>query len=153
MKNQTYTKNQTLKALNKQATTFLLNGTKQDKERATRTFEVIELINKCNCNAFTIQRDNKNHINIGYILESLLLNALNLHKEDYNHEIKSLVNNTPNILTNPNVKYVYVVIVKASRKGVYKYNAKDLLNKRLTLSVLNNINSVYMSELSKALGF
>jgi hypothetical protein len=153
MTNQIYSKQKTLRALNKQATLFLMSGTKQDKERATRTFEVIELIEKCNCNAFTIQHDNKQHINLGYILESLLLNALNLYKEDYNHEIKSLVNNTPNVLTNTNVNVVYVIIVKASRKGVYKYNAKDLLNKRLTLSVLNSIDSVYMEDLSQALGF
>lgn len=147
------TKKETIKQLEKQANYYLLSGTKQDKERAIRTFEVIELIERCKCNNYHIQRDNKNHINLGYILESLLLDEMQLLKEDEAHEIKSLVNNTPNILINKNVKVVYVIIVKASCKGVYKYKASDVYGKRLTLSTLNSLNGVYCSELSRALGF
>lgn len=149
----TMTKNQTITLLRKQANYYFASGTKQDKERAMRTLEVIEILENCKCNAFHIQRDNKHHINIGYVLESALLNVLNLQKENYYNEIKSLVNNTPNVLINTNVKVVYVIIVKASKKGVYKYNASDLLNKRLTLSVLNSLNGVYCEDLSNALGF
>lgn len=152
MTNQTKTKNQTIQLLEKQARNYLMSGTKQDKERASKTLEVAEIVSRCSCNAFTIQYDSKSHINLGYILESATLNALGLTKEDNMHEVKSLVNNTPNILKNKNVKYVYVVIVKSSRKGVYKYNADDVRDKRLTLATLNALPSVYCAELSRVLG-
>ena len=149
----TMTKKETIKLLERQAKYYLANGTKQDKERAMRTYEVIELLERCKCNNYHIQRDNKNHINLGYILESALLDTMSLLKEDETHEIKSLVNNTPNVLKNENVKVVYVVIVKASKKGVYKYDAKDVYNKRLTLNVLNELDGIYCGQLSRALGF
>lgn len=152
MINQTKTKNQTIQLLEKQARQYMARGTKQDKERAKKTLEVAEIVSRCTCNAFTIQHDSERHINIGYILESALLNVFGLIKEDNLHEVKSLVNNTPNILKNKNVKYVYIVIVKSSRKGVFKYNASDLLNKRLTLKVLNETPCTYCDELSRVLG-
>ena len=152
MTHQTKSKNETIKLLEKQARTYLASGTKQDKERALKTFEIARIVDRCTCNAFKIQYDNKNHINIGFILESATLNALGLSKPDNMHAIASLVNNTPNILINDNIKYVYVVIVKSSLKGVFKYNAKDLKNKRLTLKALNEIPSMYCLELSRALG-
>ena len=152
MTNQIKNKNQTIQLLEKQARQYLASGTKQDKERANKTLEVAEIVSRCKCNAFTIQYDSKSHINIGYILESATLNALGLIKPDEMHAVASLVNNTPNILTNDKIKYVYVVIVKSSLKGVFKYNASDLLNKRLTLKVLNETPSMYCLELSRALG-
>lgn len=152
MTNQTKNKFQTIRLLEEQARNYLMSGTKQDKERASKTLEVAEIVSRCNCNAFTIQHDSKSHINLGYILESATLNALGLTKEDNMHEVKSLVNNTPNILKNKSVKYVYVIIVKSSRRGVYKYNADDVRGKRLTLATLNALPSVYCAELSRVLG-
>ena len=152
MTNQTKNKFQTIRLLEEQARTYLASGTKQDRERANKTLEIAKIVDRCTCNAFTIQHDNKKHINIGYILESALINALGLIKPDEMHAVASLVNNTPNILTNDRIKYVYVIIVKSSLKGVFKYNAKDLKNKRLTLKALNEIPSMYCLELSRALG-
>ena len=152
MTNQTKNKFQTIQLLEKQARQYMASGTKQDKDRAKKTLEVAEIVSRCTCNAFTIQHDGKSHINLGYILESATLNALGLTKEDNMHEVKSLVNNTPNILKNKSVKYVYVVIVKSSRRGVYKYNADDVRDKRLTLATLNALPCVYCAELSRVLG-
>ena len=64
MTHQTKSKNETIKLLEKQARQYMASGTKQDKERASKTLEVAQIVARCKCNAFTIQYDSKSHINM-----------------------------------------------------------------------------------------
>lgn len=147
------TKKQIIKLLENQANGYFATGTKQDRERAFKTLDVLDVVERCKCNDYAVQYDNYNHINIGVLLESIVLNELNLLKEDNFHEIKSLVNNTPNILKNPNVKVVYIVVIKSSLKGVFECEAWEVFNKRLTLKEVKNLTTLKRNVcLSSALG-
>ena len=81
-----------------------------------------------------------NNINIGLIIETLVLNKLGLKSEDDNHEIKSLVCNRWNVLTNKNVKCVYIYVLSAKMQGLYKLDKPNLIfNKSIGFKELQTL--------------
>lgn len=73
-----------------------------------------------------------NNVNVGLIIETLVLNKLGLKCEDETHEIKSLVCNRWNVLTNKNVKCVYIYVLSAKMQGLYRLDKPNLiLNKSI----------------------
>jgi hypothetical protein len=80
------------------------------------------------------------HMNMGDIVEVVMCEYLGITKEDDLHEIKSIVVNAPNELTNASVKVVYIFYMKQNLEGVYKVNAKEVLNKKITKEVFKSLN-------------
>lgn len=106
------------------------------------------LINKCNLNNYIVRVSDKGNYNIGDIVECITLHFAELEKETLNFEIKSLVINYPNVLSNEEVKTVYIVVLTQDRKkdkldnGVYKIDANQVLNKTITKGLFNSLNGL-----------
>jgi len=106
-----------------------------DITRAERLKVVKRLVKRAKIEDFKNITTSKNGINVGYIMEDIVLNYLGLECEDDMHEIKSLVINKPNILKNKNVKVVYIVIISKYFNGLYRLdNASKILNARLGIN-------------------
>lgn len=98
---------------------------------------------------YTIKQND--HINLGYVFERIALNYFNLLQEDNEHEIKSLIVNGWNILTNKDVTTVYIVVCMNSSKlknGFYKVNADLIRNKRVGLKDFVQLPKEYVCSLS-----
>lgn len=145
-------KEELLKGLENQIKTQQERGTKQDRERARRTAQVLQLVKNCNKLVYNIQLDGNDntHFNIGVIIE-------NIFNYDFNDlytycNVITLVNNTANIITNTKNATTYAVILKATIQAVYEYKTKDLLNKRLTLKELQTIPHTERQDLAQLMG-
>lgn len=80
----------------------------------------------------SINMNAKKHLNLGCLVERLVLDYFGLEAEDNDHEIKALINNTPNVLDNENVKVCYVALVSESvSNGLYRVEASEIRGKRL----------------------
>lgn len=98
---------------------------------------------------YTIKQND--HINLGYVFERIALNYFNLSQEDNDHEIKSLIVNGWNILTNKDVTTVYIVACVNSSKlknGFYKVNADLIRNKRIGLKEFVQLPKEYVCSLT-----
>lgn len=99
----------------------------QDTTRCNKCKTLKRLVNKS-----TIQEYNtsvsKNGVNVGLIIETLVLKYLGLEREDKQHEIKSLVLNTANILTNKETETIYIFIISKYFNGLYKLENAQQVN-------------------------
>lgn len=106
----------------------------------------LRVVKKSNLDNYIVRVSSNGYYNIGDIGECLMLQYLGIDKEDNNHEIKTMVKNSPNILVNDNVKVVYLLILSQDSKkdkvknGLYKVNAEEVLNIKITKSLLNTLN-------------
>lgn len=109
-----------------------------------------KFISKSNIDDYYTIKQN-DHINLGYVFEKIALNYFNLLQEDDEHEIKSFIVNGWNILTNKDVRTVYIVVCINSPKlknGFYKINADLIRNKRVGLKELVKLNKEYVCSLT-----
>lgn len=113
-----------------------LNTTKKDYINM-----VIKMVESCKVDNYACTFSTKGNANLGHIIETIALNYFNIDKEDEMHEIKALFNNSPNVLTNSNVKVVYVVVCSKKMRGLYKVDAKDVYNIKLTTKYLELIKT------------
>lgn len=102
---------------------------------------VAKMVKNCKVENYACTFSTKGNANLGHIIETIALNYFNLNKENEMHEIKALFNNSPNVLTNSSVKVVYVVVCSKHMKGLYKVNAKDVYNVKLTNKYLESIKT------------
>lgn len=103
-------------------------SSKNETSRKERIKQIKRLVTKSNIQEYNnVILSQNNNINIGLIIETLVLNKLGLKSEDDNHEIKSLVCNRWNVLTNKNVKCVYIYVLSAKMQGLYKLNEPTLI--------------------------
>ena len=79
-----------------------------------------------------VTKNNNGHMNLGDIVEKIVLEYLGLESEDNEHEVKAIVVNTPNILKNKSVNTAYIFYMKQKYEGLYRVNAQDILGVRLT---------------------
>lgn len=103
-------------------------NSKNETTRKERIKQVKRLVTKSNIQEYNnMILSQNNNVNIGLIIETLVLNKLGLKSEDDNHEIKSLVCNRWNVLTNKNVKCVYIYVLSAKMQGLYKLDKPNLI--------------------------
>ena len=127
-------------------------NSKNETSRKERIKQVKRLVTKSNIQEYNnMILSQNNNVNIRLIIEALVLNKLGLKSEDDNHEIKSLVCNRWNVLTNKNVKCVYIYVLSAKMQGLYKLDKPNLIfNKsigfkelqRLPLEKIGGIESI-----------
>ena len=114
---------------------------KNETSRKERIKQVKRLVTKSNIQEYnSVILSQNNNVNIGLIIETLVLNKLGLKSEDENHEIKSLVSNRWNVLTNKNVKCVYIYVLSAKMQGLYKLDKPNLIfNKSIGFKELQTL--------------
>jgi hypothetical protein len=120
------------------------------KEKQLRAFK--RLVNSCNIEYFEASITKNKHYNIGDIGEKIVLSFLGLTKEDKDHEIKTLCCNYPNLLTNPTIKTVYILIVNNNpyyKNGLYRCDAKHIYKKDLSKKVLRNLKLEKIANLKE----
>jgi hypothetical protein len=128
--------------LNSLDSMILFYKNSNDITRAERLKVVKRLVKRANIEDYKNITTSKNGINVGYIMEDLVLNYLGLECEDNMHEIKSLIINTPNILKNDNVKVVYIVIISKYFNGLYRLdNASKILNIRFGINEFRELKN------------
>lgn len=118
------------------------------KEKQLRAFK--RLVKSCNIEYFEVSITKNKHYNIGDIGEKIVLDYLGLIREDKDHEVKTLCCNYPNLLVNPNIETVYILIVNNNpyyKNGLYKCDAKQIYKKDLSKKVLRSL------ELEKVANF
>lgn len=109
-----------------------------------------DIVKRCNIETYNNITNTKNGINIGNIVEVLVLKFYGVECETDNIEIKSLVNNRANELTNANVKNVIFAVFSASLSGLYQYNGTDILNRgRLGVNDLLKLKGVKVATFSQ----
>lgn len=109
-----------------------------------------DIVKRCNVDSYKNITNTKNGINIGNIVEVLVLKFYGLECENDNIEIKSLVNNRANELINANVKNVIFAVFSSSLNGLYQYNASDVLNRgRLGVNDLLRLKGVKVATFSQ----
>ena len=124
--------------------------TNTTKKKQLRAFK--RLVNSCNIEYFEVSITKNKHHNIGNIGEKIVLDYLGLTREDKDHEIKTLCCNYPNLLTNPNIETVYILIVNNNpyyKNGVYRCDAKDIYKKDLSKKVLRNLELEKIANLKE----
>lgn len=99
----------------------------QDTTRCNKCKILKRLINKSNIQEYNTSIS-KNGVNVGLIVETLVLKYLGLKCEDKQHEIKSLVLNTANILTNKETETIYIFIISKYFNGLYKLENAQQIN-------------------------
>jgi hypothetical protein len=110
------------------------------KQKQLKAFK--RLVNSCNIEHFEVSITKNRHYNIGNIGEKIVLDYLGLIREDKDHEVKTLCCNYPNLLVNPNIETVYILIVNNNpyyKNGLYRCDAKDIYKKDLSKKVLRNL--------------
>lgn len=119
--------------MNKQDTIKYINdmivyyGGMQDTTRCNKCKILKRLVNKSNIQEYNTSIS-KNGVNVGLIVETLVLKYLGLKCEDKQHEIKSLVLNTANILTNKETETIYIFIISKYFNGLYKLDNAQQVN-------------------------
>ena len=114
--------------------------TNTTKKKQLRAFK--RLVNSCNIEYFEASITKNKHYNIGDIGEKIVLSFLGLTREDKDHEVKTLCCNYPNLLVNPNIETVYILIVNNNpyyKNGLYRCDAKHIYKKDLSKKVLRNL--------------
>ena len=116
-------------------------NSKNETSRKERIKQVKRLVTKANIQEYNnVILSQNNNVNIGLIIETLVLHKLGLKSEDDNHEIKSLVCNRWNVLTNKNVKCVYIYVLSAKMQGLYKLDKPNLIfNKSIGFKELQTL--------------
>ena len=116
-------------------------NSKNETSRKERIKQVKRLVTKSNIQEYNnMILSQNNNVNIGLIIETLVLHKLGLKSEDDNHEIKSLVCNRWNVLTNKNVKCVYIYVLSAKMQGLYKLDKPNLIfNKSIGFKELQTL--------------
>lgn len=99
----------------------------QDTTRCNKCKILKRLIKKSNIQEYNTSIS-KNGINVGLIVETLVLKYLGLKCEDKQHEIKSLVLNTANILTNKETETIYIFIISKYFNGLYQLKNAQQVN-------------------------
>lgn len=102
-------------------------GGMQDTTRCNKCKILKRLVNKSNIQEYNTSVS-KNGVNVGLIVETLVLKYLGLKCEDKQHEIKSLVLNTANILTNKETETIYIFIISKYFNGLYKLDNAQQVN-------------------------
>lgn len=119
--------------MNKQDTIKYINdmiayyNNMQDTTRCNKCKILKRLVNKSNIQEYNTSIS-KNGVNVGLIVETLVLKYLGLKCEDKQHEIKSLVLNTANILTNKETETIYIFIISKYFNGLYKLDNAQQVN-------------------------
>lgn len=133
-----------MKATKKEVIKDLESKIKQErnitKEKQLKAFK--RLVNSCDIEYYEVSITKNKHYNIGDIGEKIVLSFLGLTREDKDHEVKTLCCNYPNLLVNPNIETVYILIANNNpyyKNGLYKCNAKDIYKKDLSKKVLRNL--------------
>ena len=116
-------------------------NSQNESSRKGRIKQVKRVVTKSNIQEYNnMILSQNNNINIGLIIETLVLNKLGLKSEDDNHEIKSLICNRWNVLTNKNVKCVYIYVLSAKMQGLYKLDKPNLIfNKSIGFKELQTL--------------
>lgn len=151
MKN--YTKEEILKIEGAYIKKYIACNDRKLRLKARLVNETMQLVSKLKLDTYLNIMDNANHesLNLGNILENVMV-YLKKESENENVDYKALVNDTANILEN-NAKYINIVVVKATCKGVFRVLGSEVRNKRLTLNELLACESLQpMETLSKRLG-
>ena len=114
---------------------------KNETSRKERIKQVKRLVTKSNIQEYNnIILSQSSYVYIGLMIETLVLNKLGLKSEDDNHEIKSLICNRWNVLTNKNVKCVYIYVLSAKMQGLYKLDKPNLIfNKSIGFKELQTL--------------
>lgn len=99
----------------------------QDTTRCNKCKVLKRLVNKSNIQEYNTSVS-KNGVNVGLIIEALVLNYLGLKCEDKQHEVKSLILNTANILTNKETETIYIFIISKYFNGLYKLENAQQVN-------------------------
>lgn len=119
--------------MNKQDTIKYINdmivyyNNMQDTTRCNKCKILKRLVNKSNIQEYNTSIS-KNGVNVGLIVETLVLKYLGIKCEDKQHEIKSLVLNTANILTNKETETIYIFIISKYFNGLYKLDNAQQIN-------------------------
>jgi hypothetical protein len=143
-----------MKATKKEVIKNLESKIKQErnitKQRQLKAFK--RLVNSCNIEYFEVNITKNKHHNIGNIGEKIVLDYLGLTREDKDHEIKTLCCNYPNLLVNPNIETVYILIVNNNpyyKNGLYRCDAKHIYKKNLSKKVLRDLKLEKIANLKE----
>lgn len=116
---------------------------------------VAEMVNRSEMEVFPNLAHNANGgLNKGYIVEDIVLDHFGLTAENATCEVKFFGNETPNVLVNESTQTVYIVVAKATCKGVYVLrDMEKVRGQRLTLSYLTTAGLLteHCEELEQAL--
>ena len=113
----------------------------QDTTRCNKCKTLKRLVKKSNIQEYNTSVS-KNGVNVGLIVETLVLNYLGLKCEDKQHEIKSLVLNTANILTNKETETIYIFIISKYFNGLYKLeNAQQVNGLRIGINEIRALKN------------
>ena len=113
----------------------------QDTTRCNKCKTLKRLVNKSNIQEYNTSVS-KNGVNVGLIIEALVLNYLGLKCEDKQHEIKSLILNTANILTNKETETIYIFIISKYFNGLYKLeNAQQVNGLRIGINEIRALKN------------
>ena len=133
--------------MNKQDTIKYINNmivyynSMQDTTRCNKCKTLKRLVNKSTIEEYNTSVS-KNGVNVGLIVETLVLNYLGLKCEDKQHEIKSLVLNTANILTNKETETIYIFIISKYFNGLYKLeNAQQVNGLRIGINEIRALKN------------
>lgn len=118
------TKQDTIKYINDMIVYY---NNMQDTTRCNKCKILKRLVNKSNIQEYNTSIS-KNGVNVGLIVETLVLKYLGIKCEDKQHEIKSLVLNTANILTNKETETIYIFIISKYFNGLYKLDNAQQVN-------------------------
>lgn len=127
-----------------------MQANERNTTKRNNIIKLRDIVKRCNVETYKNITDTKNGINIGNVVEVLVLKYYGLECETDNVEIKSLVNNRANELSNSNVKNVIFAVFSSSLNGLYQYRASDILNRgRLGVNDLLKLKGVKVATFSQ----
>lgn len=127
-----------------------MQANEKNTTKRNNLIKLRDIVRRCNVETYKNITNTKNGINIGNVMEVLVLKFYGLECETDNIEVKSLVNNRANELTNASVKNVIFAVFSASLSGLYQYNASDILNcGRLGVNDLLKLKGVKVATFSQ----
>lgn len=136
-----YTKAEALEAIASMMEANASNSTKASTlERFARLVKATDL------DTYTNIKHNKNGANLGDLAERIVLRYLGLDAETEDAEVKSLILNSPNILTNSEVRTVYLLDLHANHSGLYRLDAKAVLNRKIDRRLVRELESAKALE-------
>lgn len=118
-----------------------LHITTQNTTKAQIIENLINFIKTCDIATYNNIKTNDSlkGLNIGDIGENIVFRYFKIDKENEMHEIKTFIIDTPNILIDKKVKIVYIFMVFNDINGLYKVNASDIYNIRLSKKLVKNL--------------
>ena len=132
------------------ATLQKMQALEKNTTKKNNILKVYDIVKRCNIATYKNITDTSKGVNLGNVLEVLVLRFYGLEVENNSLEVKSLVNNRANELTNANVQNVVFAVFSGTMQGLYSFKGSDICGRgRLGLKDLQKLESEKVATFSQ----